>query len=93
MSLKDAKGFQWDCGNLPHCQKHGMKPDEIESVFRGGPRIAPHWMHSSSEDRFVAIGRTKSGRAAFVVFTLRGDLIRPLSARYMHVREIIRYET
>jgi uncharacterized DUF497 family protein len=28
----------------------------------------------------------------FAVFTLRGELIRPLSARYMHAKEARKYE-
>ncbi len=44
----------------------------------------------------MAIGRTGRGRAIFVVFTFRvragKRLIRPLSARYMHSKEIESYE-
>jgi uncharacterized protein len=43
-----------------------------------------------------AIGKTAEGRAIFVVFTLRrrGDdiLIRPISARHMHDKEVKSYE-
>lgn len=43
-----------------------------------------------------AIGRTQSGRYVFLVFMLRrahdGTLIRPISARYMHSKEIAYYE-
>lgn len=42
------------------------------------------------------IGKTRSGRYVFLVFplrTIRGRaLIRPISARYMHKKEVIRYE-
>ena len=58
-----------------------MDLDEIESVFRIAPRVAPDWKHSDEEARFAAVGRTARGRAAFVVFTMRGVRIRPLSAR------------
>ena len=70
-------------GPLP---KHGMGPEEIETVFAGNPRIAPDSKHSAKDARFLAIGRTEEGRAAFVVFTMRGDRIRPLSAR-LHARQ------
>ncbi|WP_319941575.1 BrnT family toxin [Rhodopseudomonas palustris] len=47
-------------------------------------------------ERFKAIGRTEAGRMVFVVFTLRTlrerTLIRPISARYMHRKEIAAYE-
>ena len=67
-----------------------MEPDGIESVCLGSPRIAADWKHSNVEVRFVAVG-TEQGKAAFV--TMRDSLIRPLSARYMHAREVARYET
>lgn len=93
MDLEGATGFEWDEGNRSHCRKHGMEPGEIETVFLGSPRVAPDWKHSGTEARFVAVGRTEQDRAAFVVFTMRGTLIRPLSARYMHAEEVARYET
>jgi uncharacterized protein len=44
-----------------------------------------------------AIGKTRSGRYVFLVFMLRtihgSTLIRPISARYMHKKEIDRYES
>ena len=65
-------------------------------MFRGNPRVAPDLEHSSAEDRFIAVGRTASGRPLFVAFTLRSKehrrLIRPITARYMHAKEITAYE-
>jgi uncharacterized DUF497 family protein len=44
----------------------------------------------------IAIGRTSAGRPVFVAFTIRtknrGRLIRPVTARYMHAKEIAGYE-
>jgi uncharacterized protein len=44
----------------------------------------------------IAVGRTLAGRALFVAFTFRmkGEavFIRPVSARYMHRKEIEAYE-
>jgi hypothetical protein len=52
--------------------------------------------NSVFEERFVAIGRTPGGRYAFVAFTPRqhGErlLLRPISARYMHKKEVAKYE-
>jgi uncharacterized protein len=86
-------GFDWDRGNLGKCQKHGVSVSEIESLFYSEHRIAPDIKHSSAaEPRLLAIGRSVSGRALFVAFTtrIRGEqtLIRPISARYMHAKEI-----
>ena len=86
-----AVGFDWDEANAGHCRKHGMERAEIESVFHQQPLVAPDPKHSVHEARFVTAGRTSKGRAAFVVFTMRGDRIRPLSARYMHAKEARKY--
>jgi uncharacterized DUF497 family protein len=87
--------FDWDDGNRDKCQCHGVPLDQIEQLFRRAPHIAPDLRHSDAEDRFIAVGKTRDGRALFVAFTLRrhGDrqLIRPVSARYMHRKEAARY--
>ena len=52
--------------------------------------------HSLAEERLRAIGKTDQGRYVFLVFTIRerhGErFIRPISARYMHQKEIEHYE-
>jgi uncharacterized DUF497 family protein len=54
--------------------------------------VAPDPAHADAERRFIAVGRVPDGRPAFVAFCLRGDKIRPVSARYMHDKEARRYE-
>jgi uncharacterized DUF497 family protein len=90
-------GFQWDRGNRAKCQKHGVSIAEIEQLFAGPIAVFPDPAHSNAEERFKAIGRTNAGRAVLIVFALRGGagvdrLIRPISARYMHGKEIAYYE-
>jgi uncharacterized DUF497 family protein len=91
-----ANGFDWDKGNSAKCEKHGLSTSVIESLFTRPLAILPDAAHSQGERRFRAIGRTDKGRNVFIVFTLRrkGDelLIRPISARYMHTKEIDAYE-
>jgi uncharacterized protein len=93
---RTVSAFQWDQANRAKCRKHGVPLDEVEALLRGSPSIAPDLKHSTAEDRFVAIGRTEQGRSLFVAFTFpqaSGEwLIRPVSARYMHAREIERYD-
>ena|SRR5688572_14585838 len=92
----EVTGFDWDAGNRRKCQKHGVSCEEIEALLIGDPMVAPDPKHSAQEDRLIAIGRTAAGRPLFVAFTLRAKagerLIRPVSARYMHKKEIKRYE-
>ncbi len=89
-------GFEWDRGNLEHCRKHGVSRSEIEGVFAGPVIVLPDIGHSQTERRLRAVGRTRRGRAVFVVFTIRERdghrYIRPGSARYMHREEIESYE-
>jgi uncharacterized DUF497 family protein len=60
------------------------------------PRIAPDRKRSANEDRLIAAGRTSTGRPVFVAYTIctkNGcSLIRPVTARYMHAKEIAAYE-
>jgi uncharacterized protein len=91
-----VSGFDWDRGNRGKCQKHGVSIAEIEDLFTHSPRIAPDPRHSANEDRLIAVGRTNAGRPVFVAFTLRTKnkrrLIRPVTARDMHAKEVAAYE-
>jgi uncharacterized DUF497 family protein len=87
-------GFDWDDGNWPKCGKHGVSLEEIEQVLLGNPAVMPD--PHPDEPRLRAIGRTKAGRFVFLVFMLRQDdvqtLLRQISARFMHQKEIDHYE-
>jgi uncharacterized DUF497 family protein len=63
---------------------------EIGSVFSARALILNDEANSENEEGFRTIGVTKGGQYAFVIFTMRGKLLRPFSARYMHKREIYR---
>jgi uncharacterized DUF497 family protein len=90
-------GFDWDAGNIGKCRKHGVTLADIEAAFMAGPDVAPDMKHSGAEQRFIAIGKDKVGRPLFIAFTFRvqkgATYIRPISARYMHEKEIRAYET
>ena len=94
--LLQFHGFDWDRGNRAKCQKHGLSIALIESLFALPLAIVPSGADSREESRFCAVGQTGNGRKVFLVFALRhkGDsqLIRPISARYMHKKEIESYE-
>ena len=69
---------------------------DIESIFQGPVSVFPDPEHSGEEERFIGIGKTEKHRNVFVVFKLRRKddvvLIRPISARFMHKKEIHYYE-
>jgi len=77
-------------------KKHGVPLATIENLFHGPLAVFPDPEHSTTEERFKAIGHTDGGRGVLIVFALRsqeGDIfIRPLSARYMHRKEVEHYE-
>ena len=87
-------GFDWDDGNWPKCGKHGVSRDEIEQVLLGKPAVMADPF--PEEPRMRAIGTTDAGRYVFLVFMLRRiddqTWLRPISARYMHPKEVNHYE-
>lgn len=89
-------GFDWDAGNRAKCEKPGVSLAEIEAVFTKPLLIVPDTGHSKIETRIRALGRTSAGRMIFLVFTVRRKaglrLIRPISARFMHDKEVASYE-
>ena len=91
----EFSGFDWDAGNLTKCQKHGLSIADIESIFSRPVVVLPDRENPQGERRYRAIGTADNGRKTFVVFTLRqlgSVLIRPISARYMHTKEVDLYE-
>jgi uncharacterized DUF497 family protein len=89
-------GFDWDEGNHRKCRQHGVSLAQVEEVFANPMAIYPDRRHSQSETRFIAIGCANNGRYIFLAFTFRAKdgrrLIRPISARFMHRKEIRLYE-
>jgi hypothetical protein len=54
--------------------------------------VATDAAHSRDEPRYAALGKTAAGRRLTIVFTIRGDSIRVISARPMSRRERRVYE-
>ncbi len=94
MILENCFGFEWDEGNSDkNWQKHKVSRSECEQVFFNVPCIvADDKKHSDSEKRWFLLGRTDLDRKLFLVFTIRGDLIRIISARSMNKKEKELYE-
>lgn len=87
--LFTASGFEWDEGNSEkNWAKHNVTRSECEQVFFDLPFVvADDQKHSHNEPRYYALGRTDRGRKLFVLFTIRGGLIRVISARNMNRSE------
>ena len=87
-------GFEWDDGNAEkNWTLHGVSRGEAEEVFFNRPiLVAPDAKHSQKEKRYAALGKTNGGRGLTIVFTIRGSLVRVISARDMSRRERRIYE-
>jgi uncharacterized DUF497 family protein len=83
------EGFDWDEGNLlKNWEKHRVSASECEQIFFNRPLVAGlDEAHSKIKARFYALGITDNGRRLFVVFTIRRNRIRVISARDMNRRE------
>ena len=92
--LAHASGFEWDSGNTEkNWIRHQVRTTECEQVFFNRPLVvAPDVKHSGQELRFYALGQTGAARRLSIVATLRGDLIRVISARDMSRKERKAYE-
>jgi uncharacterized protein len=87
-------GFQWNEGNLnKNLLKHNVENWECEQIFFNEPLIIiADLKHSKAEKRWAAFGKSDTGRLLTIVFTIRGSLIRIISARDMSRKEIKFYE-
>jgi len=86
--------FQFDpakaAGNL---RKHKVSFADAEAVFMDPLALHRVDPDAEGEERFVAIGAGSAGHLLVVVYTLRGEAIRLISARRATSAEIRAYET
>lgn len=86
--------FEWDEGNRNKIyDRHGITTEEAESVFEDqNAVVVSDVRHSQIEERFIIVGRNFGEKGMHIVFTMRKDKIRVISARKMHKKEVLRYE-
>ena len=85
--------FQYDPTKVAsNLKKHGVSFADAEGVFYDP--LAMHQLDPDSEDeeRFVAVGISSAGTVLVVVYTLRGEEIRLISARPATRQEVKSYE-
>ena len=85
----DCLGFDWDEWNSGEIwERHRVTPEEAEDVFFHDPFVLKgDTGHSATEIRYGVLGQMANGRRLFVAFTVRGKLIRVISARDMNQKE------
>lgn len=93
--LQKCLGFEWDAHNAgKNREKHRVSPAECEQIFFNRPLVvADDQKHSEKESRLYALGHTDANRLLFVVFTIRMDKIRVISARAMNRKERNTYQS
>ena len=93
--LEKCIGFDWDQGNEgKNWEKHRVSDGEAEEIFFNDPLVAgADQTHSKKERRYFALGQTDTGRSLFIVFTIRRQHIRVISARKMTKRELRWYQS
>lgn len=86
--------FDWDQGNIEkNWQKHKVHYKEAEEIFFNKPlKIFPDKEHSKKENRFLALGFTNSKRKLTIIFAIREQKIRIISARNQSKKERKIYE-
>jgi uncharacterized DUF497 family protein len=92
--LARCTGFEWDEANAEkNWFRHHVTRAECEQVFFNRPFMAAEDTgHSVDEPRLYALGQTDARRRLFLVFTIRGEMIRVISARDMSRRERKEYD-
>ena len=86
--------FEWDNNKAEsNFRKHGVTFEEAVTVFADPYLLfTEDSKNSEGEEREWAIGEAENGSMIVVVFTMRGEKLRIISARKATKRERRRYE-
>ena len=76
--MRDALDFDWDEHNENHLAKHGISRFDVEDALYGNHILLEYQMEQN-EQRWVAVGATRSGRILNIVFAVRGEAVRPIT--------------
>ena len=79
MSAQYRPGFDWDEHNIRHLGRHEISPAEFEQAMGHSPMVIDV-RDERGEDRWYALGATRNLRVLFMVYTYRGERIRPVTA-------------
>jgi uncharacterized DUF497 family protein len=77
----DGGWFDWDEGNERHVLDHGVDPMEVEEALLDPERLRADARNVPEERRLAFIGATEEGRILLVIYTKRGEKVRPITAR------------
>lgn len=86
--------FEWDKGNNDkNWLKHRVTNKESEESFFDKHKIIyKDIFHSKKEERYILLGKTKSYKLLYTVFTIRSKKVRIISSRITDKKEEKLYE-
>ena len=76
--MEEVLPFDWDRENAGHIARHQITTREVEQVFGNDP-LDIDFEVTGGEDRWTSIGHTDLLRVLVVIWTDRGDAIRPVT--------------
>jgi uncharacterized protein len=80
--------FDWDQYNSTKVRlRHNITLEEAEQTFLNYHLVKFDRKHSKTEQRFQLLGASNSGRILFIVFTVRRNQVRVISARRASKKE------
>lgn len=77
--MADELCFDWDEANARHIASHQVSAGEVEQVFTHDERSIDYDV-INGEERWTVVGETDNGRVLIVVFTMRRELVRVVTA-------------
>lgn len=94
LDLFEPLEFEWDEANKNKIWlKHNISSEECEEAFASDYLFTQYdEIHSGKENRYILISQTKKLKHLYLVFTIRTNKVRVISARSMHKKEINFYE-
>ena len=75
------------CVEVCQCQRSAGSSHYLAIHFNRPLAVAEDERRSQEEPKYHMLGQTDGGRKLFIVFTIRSDLVRVISARNMNRRE------
>lgn len=84
--------YYWDEANEEHVALHGLTPEDVEEAVEDPRRFFIPTYNTATERRYGVVGATFGGRIIRVIYTLRNDAYRIVTAHDASKSEKGRYK-
>ena len=78
MEVSREPQFDWDEHNERHLARHRISRLDAEDVL-SGDHILLEYEVEGGEQRWIAVGASRTGRILSIVFAIRSEAIRPIT--------------